>query len=506
MSSEKRTLISLENQERSCGDFLKYPCKLDELANALLLYDRICILTTNYRELGNIIPWMGEDILCSLLETGTVEFALVPYDVAFTQTRNLITFYVCQSTQSVPNLNISNFHDRIQLVKASVAQYPFFPEPFLVSDKASRLIALNTITSDDYFFIKFPRNLKIIMREIIENIPSYKMSNILGHEFALKECTRFRDDGKLEIINPDSVYVKKYLRYDLLKIMKAVRELFISGYFYMNLNNASSFMSLFFRYLMFRHIIQDKTEVFEEILDYPDLTLIGKGVYDETITGLNVLHMRESKQGKKYRNWLNNMENLPMKGREHLLEYSELISAEIPPESRLRTSLKIIQNLGVTNSLRKQYETEKARQNTSIFSDWYFRDKWNPHLFLRGEYESSLSQTMHNNLNEPTDLLFLISRGCELDYLKINADFSCSVKLKSADENRIYDLEYPDTPEYFTYIKNNLPAIIEKSGTQNMYFTCAHCRTENIIDFTIMLISDIRCDRCGNNLFNTPQR
>jgi hypothetical protein len=501
MAREKKTLISLENSEANFGDFLKFPCKLDELANSLLLYDKLCILTTNYLELGNIIPWMGEEILCSLLEAGTIEFALVPYDVAFTQTRNLITFYVNHSSLSIPEADINNFQDRVEIVKASVGQYPYFTDFFTVSDRVARLIALNTITSDDYFFIKFPKNLKIIMREIIENIPAYKMSTILGHEFDLKECTKFRDDGKLEVIAPDSIYAKTYLRDDLFKIMKAVRELFISGYFYMNLVNASSFMNLFFGYLMFKHIIQEKNDVLSVITDYSDLTLIGRGVYDETITGLNVLHIRETKQGKRYRSWLSNLENLPQKGMQHLAEYSELISAEIPPESRLKTSLKIIENRGVSDALSKQYEEEESHKNTSIFNDWYFKDKWNPHLFIRGEYQTSLSQSLHINLKEPADLLFLISRGCQVDYLKVNSDYSCSIKLRAFDENKIFELEYPGTPEFISYLTKSLPRIIEKSRSQDFYFSCGRCKTDNSINFTIMLISDIKCSRCGKSLF-----
>jgi ribosomal protein S27E len=501
MTREKRTLISLENSEKSKGDFLRFPCRLDEFANSLLLFDKLCVLTTNYLELGNIIPWMGEENFCSMIDSGKLEFALVPYDVSFTKTRNLITFYVFQSQLNIPNLDLSKPLDRARLLKSTMEQYPYFHENVTLSDSVLRSVALHTITSDDYFFVKFPKNLKFTIREIIENIPGHKMSTLLGHEFELRECTRFREDGKLEVTDPDCEYAVKYLKEDLLKLLKAVKELFISGYFYMDIINASSFINLFFEYLMFKYVVHARNEAFIESLDFRQMNLVGKGVYDGSVTGLDVLFIRETSQGKKFRKWVTSLETLPLKGAELIAEYSHVVAIEIPRESVVKSNLKVLANKGVFPVTRDKFLQQSFNKENLIFTEWYFRDKWNPHLFIRGDFEESLTQSTHRGPEIPVDLLALIYRGCEVEYFKMKADYSYSVKLKTFNGGKVYNLDLPNTPDNMMYLAKNLASIRKSSGSEDFYYICPECDLENTIFSTIMPVTDIKCINCNKSPF-----
>lgn len=465
-------------------DPFRFFCKLDELANVLLMNESFLIVSYGYEELPSLAHWLGLENLRALVESDSLKFLLLPQELATKQTAEDEFYFVLMGYYQ--NFDIHSPEGRLDLLKRA-CRNKFAPDGFTMPDELAKLIADKSwATGRDTFPKKFMALLVASARKVLELPPGANLPHSIRD---LSKKIRMDESGIIRV-QEGFTYDEAYREASLLT--GALKDILVSYYFDVPLLHTSAFISSLSAHADGQELFDEKTKAFVQIVDLHRLPVVGDGVYSGSVTGDQIMALRNTQNARKFREWL-----LTNSGpaNEIIANYLNETTQLIPQESIKWPAARLVTTSGI------------GIANTPLgilasFADFAFtrqtqKPAWKPNFFIRGDYEQSLSQSNHQGTRLPVDLSYLLNRGYKIIKHQASREGRLVVHLSDEPGSSI-NLHYG--AEEAGFWKSQALEVIEKAPGASFHFECPSCGKNCRVISPGKPITAPRC-RCSSNLF-----
>ena len=480
----------VRNDGRSNIDPFRFGCKLHEVANMLLTNESICLVTQCYEEIPTLVNWLGIDNFHRLLMSDELRFTLVPSQPFFDEreARELRLL----SMDFGPGLNSLHLPDaRLERLNLACSHY-LAPTGFTMPDELAKLIAAKTTALDGLINREFQKSLSNSFQAVVKNGVSESFP--AGLE-GLVDALAFDADGKVRIREGVDFGVYKAKSESLLQ---AVRELLIAFAFGAPLVHSSAFITSVGKLANDEVVLDEGNRAFREIVDLHGLPLIDSGVYTGEISAAQILDIRNSKQGVKFRKWLADSTSTGKDSKEILTEYANAASA-LPKRSLFWPAVRLGTCCGVGVIWTIPGVILSAAD--FVYSNFIKKIPWQPNFFIRGDYEATVSQFASlTQTNVPVDVQYLIARDYRLDSFKLASDKRISVKL-TRNGNEQANLGYGQAD--LSYWASHFPTIVASQPGQEFLLECSGCKKRSRVISPGREITLPRCGHCRHPFFDS---
>ena len=478
----------------NCGigplsDPFRFSCKLDQLANMLLANESFLLVTQGYEEIPNMVDWLGRENFEKLIDDGIIQIVLLPLELAAKQDSDQQFHFVM--IDYYPDLDIHVSEARCEHLLQRICAHELVPDGFSMPEELAKKIARKTWASGRD---SFPKNFYDLMiasfRKILQDFPCEKLPEVIR---GLNEEVEIDENG---VFTVKAGYELEAVQGKCFMLAGALKEIIISYHFQIPLIHTSILISLLCEQQeAMTHLKDETVNAFTSVVNVHGLPLIGTGAYSGEITGNQVLSLRKTENGRRFRAWLE-ATDAASNGQGIIKDYINAATEILPKDSLIMPVCRLIAStvIGIVNT------------PFGVFASWTdflytnFGGKkpiWKPNLFIRGDYEKSLSQT-HTQAKVPVDISYLLRRGYRISSYQSRADQTLDVKLRSSDGSDV-NLEY--SSEDGPYWKSNaLKIIAESENGCTFMFECSNCKANCRVISKGLPITTPNCGRCGTGL------
>jgi len=457
-------------------DPLAYPADIGRIGEALVLYDRVVIISNNLREIPGMVVAFGEDVVRYLFEKGVLTLYFQQEQPLFIPERGVSLGWITTATDSHPrpdDVFLRNDSDFDHFFNHSLVHYPYLDE-------------YEGVSADTLSAIK--KRTHLAPKEMAHNIaagfnqwfgkPSIRelLANKL-RERGRKNCLIDKvliEDGRQLVIKAnldpeESAYASQSLLTDLYIVSDIFLETMLSP-----LVGETAVLSE----VEFDTVIktQATTDAFRYILELEKFPRIADCFYLNPISGKTLIKLREDSNTTQLRRWLGTS-----KGEDAdsiVSAYVKSLGKMIHNDSLAFSGFRAIGTTAL--GLLIPIAGLLATGSEWLYSKFYYRPDWNPRLFIDDTLSKTITQkrAATRGLVIPTDPMRLIRNGWRP--ISFNQSYNNGVDLilkRSPAET--FKLGYKSEIETYRLFNNIWQEFTRASGTFQIIIECNICKQKN---------------------------
>lgn len=487
----RSTLLFCQN-ENPAIDPISYPCDIGRVADALLLYERIAVATTSFREAIGLIHWLGVPTALELMRTGVLSFVYL---------------------QCIPGpLAINRGALGLGLLHGASAHHPRREDPFLRStDDLKRYLSSFFHTAD--YLPEGWRTTEELLNGVVHSTtllpPEFPqrcldfcratLSSGTGKQLVRRAAAQFDepsvlsegiqvDDGCTLLVGPS----KRTIAADgNLRAVSLVTENIAEAFAVRWLGVEEPLLAAGQEDLLLNR--DERETAFSEICRLEAIPRLSDAVFLEGITGEEIVRLRQEEDARRLRAWLSSHETQDRRD-DIVGAYLRSVGRMANRDSLTFSGLRVLGALAV--GLFNPVAGAVLSVGDWVFTRSYFREAWNPRVFVDQSLRPVVPQMQahRRKISIPLDVAPWLEAGWRLKSFHAHVD-AIEVELQ----------RHPNETAHWTYgvdgrnlaaVNRRIDSLIQTALCGVIYLDCPTCNTTNRVTTNRSSAMGAVCGRC----------
>jgi hypothetical protein len=481
-------------------DPVRFPCDIGRLADALLLYDRLIVVSESMRELIGLVHWLGRSQCSRLIQSGVLRFALLQHQPAVWRRQHDGSYGIIQALQTTrhhPNPDHGWLRTQAELshyLRSLFRDGNYLAEGWVASNDLANLIASATsILHPDLAKTAVELTGKVLADPNQVDAIATRFRSALGRPTSVAPGMRLEGANTIVIPTEDANTIG-----DLNSFVDCMVELCVSAAL------ASGHLTSPAGEALLSEIsrrsapdgMADRETSFREICALEGLPRFQDVVFTGEVSAESILRLREQPDAERFRSWLSANQSPTGEGRSALQAYYRSIDKVFIRDSLPLSVLRIVGTLGIScvNPI--------AGVAVSVL-DWLFgrlclTPQWSPKVFVDGALGPMISQrrAVERPPYIPTDLYTHLRDGWRVEQFE-HTPAKTLVRL-ARELGESVEWEYDNAPEELAVLNARMEQFFIHSHG-DLIITCLSCSRKNRIPGRTLKIA-VKCGICGNAL------
>jgi hypothetical protein len=462
-------------------DPLTHPADIGRFGEAVLLYDRVILLSHDLREIVGLIHYFGEEAIQALLAQGVLTIQLQQEFPAFVNTDEATTIrpgIVMAATPNHPRHDdpfLRSEADVAHLISSRLATYPYLDDYRGAGEKTVAAVIQRThlaprklMDSVQDGFVAWLGTTQA--RQTTARLISARtgrmclIDRVVDAQGNVRPAHQRQDD--------ENAYVEEHLWNDLLIAFDAYYEVSMTP-----LAGNSAALSQFHVDAVLEPAanLEDRhSSAFREILRLEELPRIGEAFYREPISGMRLLEMRDHPDTKRLRRWL--AASSGEDGRSVASAYLNAVRRNVHEDGIVMSGFRALGTIAA--GLLSAAVGPVATVGEWAFSKFYYRKDWSPRVFIDRAVPDLLERGTRRPLVVPPDASRLLRDAWAVVELSHSIEKGVLLKF-SRNPGETFRIQYGRTVDDYRLLNTILDPLLASAGDSSVTVQCFGCREMN---------------------------